>query len=68
MAANLSNYYLNKWVTQRCDIQRSDQEKLHEAEVKKQYQAKISKRFIALENLDDNTDISQTWENVTENI
>ena len=34
----------------------------------KQYQIKISKRFTALENLDDNEDINWAWENIQENI
>jgi hypothetical protein len=41
-------------------MQRFDFKKLNVAEVKKQYHVKISNRFIALENLDDNMDISRT--------
>jgi hypothetical protein len=48
--------------------QRFDHRKLSSAEVKEQYQFKISNRFAALENLDDDVDINRTWENIRENI
>jgi hypothetical protein len=40
--------------------------KLNSMEVKEQYQIKISNRFAALGNLDDNVDISRTWESIRE--
>jgi hypothetical protein len=42
--------------------------KINDAEVKEEYQVKISDRFEALENLDDDVDISGAWENITNNI
>jgi hypothetical protein len=49
-------------------MQRFDHRKLNDAEVKEQYQVKITNRFAALENFDDNVDMNTAWENVTENI
>jgi len=40
--------------------------KLNEPEVREQYQIKITNRFAALENVND--DINRTWENITEKI
>jgi len=34
----------------------------------KRYQIKISKRFAALEKLNDSEDINRAWKNITENI
>jgi hypothetical protein len=39
--------------------------KLIDAGVKEQYQV-ISNKFAALENLDDNVDITRAWENIRE--
>jgi hypothetical protein len=47
---------------------RFDLKKLIEPEFKEQYQVKISNRFAALENLDDNKDITMTRENIRQNI
>jgi DNA repair ATPase RecN len=55
-------------VAQKFDMQRFDLRKLNEAEVKKQCQVKITNRFAALENFDDNVDMNRAWENITENI
>jgi hypothetical protein len=49
------------------DIQRFDLRKLNYAEVKEQYQIKITKRFAALENFDDTVDVNRAWENIREN-
>jgi hypothetical protein len=49
-------------------MQRFDLRKLNDAIVKEEYQIKISNRFAALENLDDNVDINRAWENIRENI
>jgi hypothetical protein len=38
-----------------------------EREVWEQYQIKISKKFAALEKLNDSEDINKTWENTKEN-
>jgi phosphoglycolate phosphatase-like HAD superfamily hydrolase len=48
--------------------QKFDLRKLDDAEVKEQYQVKITNRFAALENFDDNVDMNRAWENVRENI
>ena len=42
--------------------------KLNELEVRKEYQIEISKKFVALENLNDSEDINGAWENIKENI
>jgi hypothetical protein len=42
--------------------------KLNNAEVKEQYQVKISNRLVALANLDDNVDINRASENFRDNI
>jgi hypothetical protein len=57
-----------KRVAQKYDMQRFDLRKLTDAEVKKQSQVKITKRFTALENFDDNGDMNRAWENIRENI
>jgi hypothetical protein len=49
-------------------MQRFDLKKLNDAEIKEQYQVKISNRFAAFENLEDNVDINRAWKNVRENI
>jgi hypothetical protein len=47
---------IRKRATQKFDMQRFDLKKINDAEVKEQYQVKISNRFAALKNLDDNVD------------
>jgi hypothetical protein len=54
---------VSKRAAQKFDMQRFDLRKLNNAEVKEQYGVKISNRFAALENLDDNVDINRAWEN-----
>jgi hypothetical protein len=49
-------------------MQRFDPRKLNDAEVKEQYQIKITNRFAALENFDNNVDMNRAWENIRENI
>jgi hypothetical protein len=49
-------------------MQRFDLRKLNDTYVKEQYQVKITKRFAALENFDDNVDMNSAWENIRENI
>jgi hypothetical protein len=44
---------------QRYDMKRINLKKLNKAENKEQYQVKISNRFAALENLDDDVDINR---------
>jgi len=56
---------VGKQAAQRYDRQRFNLRKLNELEVRKLYQIKITNRFAALENLND--DINRTWENIKEN-
>jgi len=42
--------------------------KLNEPEVREQYQIEITNRFTALENLNDDEEVTWTWENFKENI
>jgi hypothetical protein len=42
--------------------------RLSHLEVSKQYQVEISKRFVALENLNDSENINRFWENVKHTI
>jgi len=48
--------------------ERFNHRKMNEMEVRKQYQADISNRFVALENFSDSKDINWAWENIKENI
>jgi uncharacterized protein YneR len=48
--------------------QKFDLKKLDDIEVKEKYQVEISKRFAALESLDENFDINNMWESIRENI
>jgi hypothetical protein len=57
-----------KRVAQKFDMQRFDLRKLNDADVKEQYQVKITNRFAALENRDDNVHMNTAWENIRENI
>jgi hypothetical protein len=42
--------------------------KLDEVDGKEEYYVKVSKRFVALETLNDNVDINTTWESIRKNI
>jgi hypothetical protein len=60
MAAKLrERLSVSKQVAGKLDMQRYDLRKLNDAEVKEQYQVKITNRFAALENFDDNVDINR---------
>jgi hypothetical protein len=59
---------VSKRVAEKLDMKRFDLRKLNDAEVKEQYQVKITNRFAALENIDDNVDMNRAWENIRENI
>jgi hypothetical protein len=50
------------------DVARFNLKKFRELQVMKWYQIKISKRFAALEKLNDSEDINRAWKNITENI
>jgi hypothetical protein len=49
---------------QKFDVKRFNLNKLNNVEIQEQYQVKISNRFVALENLNDNADIKRTWESI----
>jgi len=59
---------LSKQAAQRFDGERFNLRKLHELEIRKQYQIEIANRFAALENFSAIKDINRTWENIKENI
>jgi hypothetical protein len=59
---------VRKKAAQKFDVERFNLRKLNELEVRKQYQIKISNRFLALENLSYSKDIKRAWENIKENI
>jgi hypothetical protein len=50
-----------KQVAHKLDMQRFDLRKLNDAELKKQYQDKITHRFAGLEIFDDNVDMNRAW-------
>jgi hypothetical protein len=50
------------------DVERLNVRKRSEFEVRKQYQIKLLKSFVAWENLNDNEGINRAWENIKENI
>jgi hypothetical protein len=57
-----------KQVVEKWDMQRFDLRKLNDAKVKEQYHVKITNRFAALENFDDNVDMNRAWKNIRENV
>ena len=59
---------VSKQEAQNFDEGRYNLRKLRELEVRKQFQIKTSKRFAALENLNDSEDINRAWENIKEYI
>jgi len=59
---------VSKQQSQKFDGERFNLRKLNELEVRKEYQIEISKKFVALENLNDSEDINGAWENIKENI
>jgi len=54
-----------KQAEQRFDRQRFN---LRKPEVRERYQIKITSRFTALENVNDDEDVNRIWENIKENI
>jgi hypothetical protein len=74
-----SDYYLvvakvrerlavSKRMVKKMDMERFNINQLNEEEVKEQHQVTIKNKFAALENLDDNRDISRAWDTLRENI
>jgi hypothetical protein len=49
-------------------MERFNLKKLIDVAVKEQNQVKMSNRFAALENLDDDVDINRAWESIRENM
>ncbi|PNF14347.1 hypothetical protein B7P43_G05571 [Cryptotermes secundus] len=50
----------------RVHVERFNLKKLNEVEGKEQYRAEISKRFVALENLNTEVDVNKAWETIRE--
>jgi DNA repair ATPase RecN len=59
---------VSKQVAQKFYMLRFDLRKLNDAEVKEQYQVKITNRFAALENTDDNVDMTRARKTIRENV
>jgi hypothetical protein len=57
-----------KKAAKKFDAERFNLKKLSELEVRKQYQIKLSNRFVTLENLNVCEDINRAWENIKESI
>jgi ribosomal protein S25 len=55
-------------MVKKIDMERFNLKKINEWEVKEKYQVTIKTSFTALENLEDNGDISSAWDTVRENI
>ena len=49
-------------------MERFNTRKLSELEVRKQYQIKISSKFVALENSENSKEINRAWEYIKETI
>ena len=50
-----------KQATHKFDVERYNLRKLGQLKVRKQYHIKVSKRFAALEDLNDGEDVNRTW-------
>ena len=59
---------VGKQAAQNFDRQRFNLRKLNEPELREQYQIEVTKRFAALENLNDDEDVNRTWVNIKQNI
>jgi len=59
---------VGKQAAQRFDRQRFNLRKLNEPEVRERYQIKITSRFAAMENVNDDEDVNRIRENIKENI
>ena len=59
---------LSKQEAQKFDGEIFNLRKLHELEVRKQYQIEITNRFVAFGNLSDDEDTNMDWESIKENI
>jgi hypothetical protein len=59
---------VSKQTAQNSNAGRFNLRKITDLDVRKQCQITVSKRFAALENLQDNEDINSAWENIKENL
>jgi hypothetical protein len=59
---------VGKQTAQKIHTERFSLKKLHEGDVKEQYQVTNRNKFAALENLEDNRDISRVWDNIRQSI
>jgi hypothetical protein len=59
---------VSKQTIYKFDVERFNLKKLNEAEAQEEYRGKISNRFAALKNLDDDVIIKRAWETIRENI
>ena len=59
---------VRKQAGQKFDVEWFNLRELNELEVREEYQIEISKRFAALENLNDGEDINRFSENIKENV
>ena len=55
---------MGKQAAQRFGSQRFNLRKFNETEVREQYQIKITKRFAALENANDDEEVNRAWKNI----
>ena len=58
---------VSKQAAQKFDVERFNFRAISELEGRKQYQIKITNRFAALENLNDEEDTNKAWENTKQN-
>jgi hypothetical protein len=69
MVANVGeSLAISNQTTQKFYAEKFSIRKLSEMQVRKQYQSRNSKRFAALENLNNSEDINRVWENIEENV
>ncbi|PNF36446.1 hypothetical protein B7P43_G15867 [Cryptotermes secundus] len=59
---------VNKQMMHRVHMQRFNLKKLNEADSKEQYCVEISKRFVALENIDTEVGVNKVWDSTRKNI
>jgi hypothetical protein len=55
-------------IKNRVHMERFNFKKLSEVEGKERYRVEVSNRFAALENLDTEGDVNESWETIRENI
>jgi hypothetical protein len=65
---HLRRLAVSKQATQKLQMKRCNLKKLNEIECKEEYQLKSQKRFVHLENLDDEVIINRAWETNRDNI